>query len=173
MENEHEVDSTIIESDEVVIAEESEETTEDGTEDVVTLTREEHEVLLKKANAVPNILARAKKAEEKAKEVRRPEVQSSPSSPDIDERILKANGMPDELLKDLKAIAQVRGNTLLDAVKDPLFVTLKESYEKEQKVKSASLGASRGSGEAKPKKDATTPGLSREEHKEIYLKSIQ
>ncbi len=93
--------------------------------------------------------------------------QTSPSSVDVDERILKANGMPDELLSQLKDVAALRKISLIDAQKDPLFVAVKSQFEKEEKHKAASVGASRGSQGVQVKKTLNTPGLSRDEHRKL------
>jgi hypothetical protein len=95
-----------------------------------------------------------------------PAPKAPPVSPsvDVDERILLANGMAPELLKELKKVSKVVGKGLIEAQADSIFVAVKEKFEREQKAKKASLGASRGSGNVTPKKDAKTPGLTREEH---------
>jgi hypothetical protein len=112
---------------------------------------------------------RAEKAEKKAKEAPKTSKQDDTNDyPDVDERILKANGMPDELLKELKAIAKAREVSLIDAQNDSLFKLVKQNYEQETKAKEASLGSSKGSGNASAKKTASTPGLSREEHKAMF-----
>lgn len=95
--------------------------------------------------------------------------QSSQASPlDMDERILKSQGMPNELLTQLKKVAAIEGLSLLDAQADPLFVAMKEKFEKEKRIKDASLGSSRGSGSAKARKSPSTPGLTREEHMAMF-----
>lgn len=86
------------------------------------------------------------------------------ASPNVEETVLLANGMPDELMVELKAVAAVRKLSLIKAQNDPIFVAVKEKFEKDQKREDASLPASRGSGAMKVKKDFTTPGLTREEH---------
>lgn len=146
------------------------ENTEENTGDESDLAEE----LERERQARQQLTARAKKAEEDLKALRaqmssekpeeKPETQSAP---DVDERILKANGMPDELLRELKVVAQVRGVGLIEAQSDPIFSSLKDKYEKEQKASEAALGASKGSGQAKKKVDLKTPGLSREEHKAL------
>jgi hypothetical protein len=87
------------------------------------------------------------------------------ASPNVEETVLLAQGMPEELLAELKAVAAVRRVSLIKAQTDPIFIAVKEKFEKEKKQASASLGASRGSGSVKAKKSFDTPGLSREEHK--------
>jgi hypothetical protein len=53
-----------------------------------------------------------------------------------------------------------------------MFVAIKEKYEQEQRDKEAALGASKGSGAGKPKKDLSTPGLSAEEHKKLWRQTV-
>jgi hypothetical protein len=107
---------------------------------------------------------RAKKAEAdlKAAKLAAPPQQASPTN--VEETVLLANGMPEDLMKELKAVAAVRKVSLIKAQTDPIFVAVKVQYEKDQKQEAASLPASRGSGAMKVKKDFNTPGLTREEH---------
>lgn len=112
---------------------------------------------------------RAKKAEAELKAVKGT---STPSQPNIEETVLLATGMPEELLGDLKAIAAVRGVSLLKAQNDPLFIQIEEKFEKEQKHKEASVGAARGAGSVKPKVDFNTPGLTKEQHMNL-VKSMR
>jgi hypothetical protein len=116
-------------------------------------------------------VARAKKAEDENRELKKPKAPTAtpqpPSQSNVEEAVLLAQGLPEELLGELKAVAQVRGVSLIKAQKDPIFVAVKENFEKEQKQKDASLGASRGSGATKPKVTAATPGISREEHRRL------
>lgn len=92
---------------------------------------------------------------------------SSSSTVDVDERILKAQGMNPELLKQLKDIAALKKVSLIDAQTDELFVAVKAQFEKEEKRKAAQVGASRGSGSVQVRKTLNTPGLSREEHMKL------
>lgn len=130
------------------------------------------------------LFERAKKAEAEAKALKasqpkqqKPASQPAPkteppSSLSVEETVLRANGMSPELLKQLKAVAQVRGIGLIDAQADPIFVAVKEKLEKEQKQKEATLPASKGSGTSKPKKDVSTPGLSEAEHKRLVAEAM-
>lgn len=117
-------------------------------------------------------LARAKKAEEELKGYKSKPVESAtqtiPSNASVEETVLLANGMPEELLEELKAVAKVRNISLLKAQNDPIFVAMKGNFEKEQKQKEASLPASRGSGQAKVKKTFNTPGLTEAERKAMF-----
>ena len=118
-------------------------------------------------------LARAKKAEEdlrtlkKAQESKPATQAETLSQASVEETILLANGMSEELLGELKAVASVRKTSLIKAQADPLFVAAKEIFEKAKKQKEASLPASRGSGQTKVKKDTRSSGLTREEHKAL------
>lgn len=96
---------------------------------------------------------------------------ADPKAPpvDVEETVLRANGMDATLLKELKDIAKLRNVSLLEAQKDPLFVRAKELFDKEQKSKDAGVGNSRGSGGKQPEKSAATPGLTAAEHKKIWM----
>lgn len=94
------------------------------------------------------------------------------SPTNVEETVLLANGMDEELLEKLKKVAQVNGTTLIKAQNDPIFVAVKEKFEKEKKQAAASMPVSRGSGQAKPKKDFATPGLTRDEHKALFESTL-
>lgn len=138
----------------------------EDTEDVEAL-KERNEKLEKFAR---QSVARAKKAEEENKLLKKPkEVPATqPASPNVEETVLLANGMDEGLLEELKAVAKVRNVSLIKAQADPIFVAIKDKFEKDSKEKNASLPASRGSGQVKPKKDFNTPGLSEADRKEMF-----
>jgi hypothetical protein len=94
------------------------------------------------------------------------------TQPSVEETVLSANGMPDELLAQLKKVAAVSGTTLIKAQNDPIFVAMKEKFEKDTKQKNASLPASRGAGNVKPSKNFHSPGLTRDEHKEMFNRIV-
>lgn len=111
-----------------------------------------------------------KKWKEQTAQPSKAEPQPVSSQPNIEEVVLLANGMPEELLTELKAVAKARGITsLIKAQNDSIFVAVKDQFEKDKKQKDASLGASRGAGATKVKKDFATPGLSREDHRKMVL----
>lgn len=121
------------------------------------------------------LFERAKKAEAalKASKISPKSVDvKQASSQSVEETVLLANGMSDELMGELKAVAAVRKTSLIKAQNDPIFVAVKEKFEKDNKSKKASLGVSRGSGSVTPKKDFTTPGLSREEHMKMVKETV-
>lgn len=152
---------------------EVEETVEIPSTEITGETIEASEINVEQLQATnKKLYERAKKAEADLKALKgstpqpRPAEAKAPPA-DVDERILAANGMSPELLKELKKIAKVLDTGLIEAQADPIFVAVKEKFEKEQKQKKASVSASRGSGNVVPKKDFTTPGLSREEHRKM------
>ena len=120
------------------------------------------------------VLARAKKAEEQLKkQIPAKENitnnKSSLSEEEVEVKILKSQGMTDDLIVDLKAIAKARGKTLLDSTTDSIFIAIKNEKEAEAKSQKAKLGASKGSGTAKKEKSFNSPGLSAEDHKAIWM----
>lgn len=137
---------------------------DDNSDDVEALKAE----IERKELALKQLTARAKRAEGEARALK--SKVSSAATPteepvsNVDERILQAQGMPSELLKELKVIAQVRNTGLIEAQNDPVFKAVKENFERELKVKEAMLPPSKGSKRAEVKKDLKTPGLSKEEH---------
>lgn len=120
------------------------------------------------------LFERAKKAEAELKALKgsKPPAKSASPQLNVEETVLLANGMAEELLGELKAVAKARGiSSLIKAQADPIFVAVKERFEKDKKVKDASLPAARGAGSVKPKKDFLSPNLSREEHRKMVLES--
>jgi hypothetical protein len=146
------------------------EASQNNQPDIEDRLAELEQEIAKQREIAENQRIRAEKAEAKAKATPKPKTNEDDKNdyPDVDERILKAGGMPDELLKELKAIAKARDVTLIDAQNDSLFKLVKENYEQELKSKEASLGSSKGSGNAVAKKSPSTPGLSRDEHKAMW-----
>lgn len=123
------------------------------------------------------LTARAHKAEAELK-ARKAEVtplaplatNSGLDSDAVDVKILQSQGMSEELITELKALAKVRGTSILATQLDPIFVEIKKSKDAEEKSKKASLPASRGSGSPTAKKSFNSSGLTDAEHKELWLK---
>lgn len=138
----------------------------EDTEDVELLK----EQLAKKDTFARQAVARAKKAEDENRLLKKPKAApvTQPASSNVEETVLLANGMDEELLEQLKAVAQVRKVSLIKAQADPIFVAIKEKFEKDSKEKTATLPASRSSGALKPKKDFKSAGLTEAEHKEMF-----
>lgn len=124
------------------------------------------------ANKNRRLLRKASKPDNAA--APKPKASSKPTTePSVEETVLRANGMPNELLSHLKKVANLNGTSLLDAQKDPIFVAVKDKFDKEVKRKQASLGAGRGAGGKKSEKTFTTPGISRDEHKEMFYGRVR
>lgn len=153
-------------TDAEVETQESAEANESGGQDTEALQKELDE--LRRSNAQLKAYAKKLKGKTERADLETPE---APASQDVDERILKSQGMPDELLTQLKKVAKFNEVDLITAQKDPMFVAIREKYEQEQRDKEASLGASKGSGGVKPQKDFTTSGLTPEEHKALWKKA--
>lgn len=164
MENEENLDLEQVTQDEELDLDLSTDETESTEEQSTDETTEQK---LAKAEAEANKWRRLAQKNQKKPEVVRPKVDSKPSPVSVDERILKSQGMTEDLIEELKVIAEIRGLGLIEAQTDHLFVATKEKYERDQQARRASLGSSRGSGQPAPKKGLDTPNLSRDEHKEL------
>lgn len=116
------------------------------------------------------IHARAVTAETKVKDLKPAEIvvptPPAASTVDVDERILISQGLHPDLLKELKDIAAFKKISLIDAQKQPLYLSFKENFDKKNKSEQASVRGAKGSGERKVdlKDDPSEPGISREEH---------
>ncbi|MDI9761237.1 hypothetical protein, partial [Acinetobacter baumannii] len=64
----------------------------------------------------------------------------------------------------MKALAKVRGKSILEIQNDPILKAMKEAKEQEEKAKATRLPASRGSAPVKKEKSFSTSGQSDEEH---------
>lgn len=150
---------------------------QDDTEDVDALK----EQLEKAREAQRQILARAKKAEAQLKERPSQDNQTVEQKPtqtisaltaeDVEVKILKTQKVSDTEIAFLKKIAAINDTSLIEAMDDPIFITLKEKREAEEKSEKARLGASRGSGSIRKEKTTNTVGLSKDEHKELWRKA--
>ena len=148
----------------------------DNTEDVEDLKLKLEEA--REANRKIN--ARAKIAEAKLKEKESQPTQTTEqkatqpiSNPvltaeDVEVRILKAQGVSNDEIVYLKKLAAVNGTSIIGAQSDELFSAFKSKKEEQEKSEKSKLGASRGSSSVKREKDYSTPGLTDEEHKEIW-----
>ena len=132
-------------------------------------TIETEEDALAKAQAEAAKYRRLFEKTQKAKPV---QTQTQATPLNVEETVLLATGMEESLLETLKKVAAVSGTSLIKAQNDPIFVAVKEKFEREKKSSSASLGASRGSGSVKAQKSLSTPGLSREEHMKLAREAI-
>jgi predicted RNase H-like HicB family nuclease len=153
----------------VVQDEEQVDTVEVEEVDESAETIETEEEALAKAQAEAAKYRRLfEKSQKKPAEQTKP--QATPAN--VEEVVLLANGMDETLMEQLKKVAAINNTSLLKAQNDPIFVAVKEKFEREKKSSSASLGASRGSGAVKAQKGLNTPGLTREEHMRLAKEAI-
>jgi hypothetical protein len=120
------------------------------------------------------VLARAKKAEDEARRLRESSKANTTnpiSSEDVEMKILKAQGLDDELLNGMRDLAKLRGKSILEIQNDPIILAMKETKDREEKAKASRLPASRGSAPAKVTKSLGTPNLSEEEFKALWKES--
>jgi hypothetical protein len=108
---------------------------------------------------------------EKTQKAKPVQTQTPATPSNVEEVVLLANGMDETLMEQLKKVAAINNTSLIKAQNDPIFVAVKEKFEKDQKQKNASLPASRGSGSVQAPKTFRSPGLSREEHRKMVLDS--
>jgi len=155
--------------DAVVIDTEDEEATssnEDSEEETVDLAGE----LEKAREANRDINARAKRAEDELKQLRKSTPPSINNDPQLLEELkLIARGLSDEEIEHAKVIAKGRGIALTEAIKDSLFLTYQSDLNEKKERENARLGASKGSGESKNSPDIK-PGMSRDEHEKAFNK---
>lgn len=150
----------------------------DDTEDVEALKEE----LEREREARRQLTARAKKTEaelkslkgsqssevDKASSTQFTKTNNALTEDEIDARVLRLQGMSEELLGKLKSVAKATGKSMIEAQSDEVFLIMKEKMEAEAKSEKAKLGASKGSGTVKKVKDFNTPNLSDEEHRALW-----
>lgn len=115
----------------------------------------------------------AERNKKKAAEAPKKVAKQDTSNETVEETVLRAQGMDDELVTHLKKVAKLNGTTLLAAQADPLFTQFKDNFEQEKRVAEAQVGASGGSGERQAPRDFTTPGLSKDEHKKMTQEALK
>ena len=157
---------------EEVADEVTESTTEESTEKESTddfndsNDSDDYEVWKARALKAEAILKRKQKKE--AQPQRAQETSNETQFLTRDEGILLARGFDDELLAQAHKIAKGAGISLLEAVKDPLFIAFEEKQKAEKKKQKAQLGASNGSGKSAPKQAPKDP----EEHKKFWKEQM-
>lgn len=158
------------EQQEAIIPETEVEVEESTPEETGETQVEEQEEMVPKSQ-FNQAIARAKKAEAEAKALKakpQPQITQPVSNDTVDERILRAQGITEDRIDFLKGVASVRKTGLIEAQNDPLYKAYEANKEAEEKAQKAKLGASKGSGSAKKTKDLNTPGLSPEEHRQMW-----
>jgi len=158
--------------DAVVIDTEDEEATssnEDSEEETVDLA-DELEKLEKAREANRNINARARRAEDELKQLRKSTPPSINNDPQLLEELkLIARGLSDEEIEQAKVVAKGKGIALTEAVKEPLFLTYQSDLKEKKRKEDAKLGASKGSGESQDQSEIKSE-MTREEHMKAFKK---
>ena len=168
------MDENLLDGAETIISDEVVDTQDESTsgDEQTTGSNEELE---KAKQAISQLTARAKKAEEELKKLKTSKETNANSNLtntlSREEVVLIAKGYDDESFNQIQAIAKGKGISLLEAEKDPLFVSFKEKKEAEAKAEKAKLGASKGSGQKE-----TKPGFnsfeSLEDHKKLWKENF-
>lgn len=147
----------------------------EDTDDVDALK----EALEKERIAKQQILARAKKAEAEAKELKtkatdKPSqnINNTLTADDVEVKILKAQGLSEDEINYLKRLAKVNETSIIESQSDELFQAFKLKKQEAEKAEKAKLGASRGSGTVKQSKTVSSAGLTDEEHKQLWREAM-
>lgn len=133
------------------------------------------EIKVKLADALKakaELTARAKKAEEELKTLKANPPKQNNDPLLTEELKLIARGLTDEAIEQAKIVSKGKGITLLEAIKDPLFVLYQEKEKENEKREKAKLGAARGSGETEERPKGAQSGATREEHMEAFKKAL-
>lgn len=83
--------------------------------------------------------------------------------------VLTAKDYSEDEINYIGKIAKVEGISLLSAEKTDLFQAYKEKRENEMRAEKAKLSASRSGSRSQQQKDFSTPGLTAEEHKRLFM----
>lgn len=146
-----------------------------------TPAEETHEETVPKSQ-LAQVVARAKRAEAELRELKALKEKASNGSitktnslseEEVDAKILKSQGMADDLIQELKVIAKARGKSILDTLTDPIFTAIKQQKETAAKEQKAKLGASKGSGSVKKEKSFNSAGLTDDEHKAMWRQNLE
>jgi len=132
--------------------------------------------------------ARAKKAEAEAKRLKALLTNSKPepkqterketvnqgptlTEEQVDEKILRSQGLDDDAIEEAKYIAGRKGISLIAATHDERFIRFKTQAEEDKRKAEASLGASKGSGRKKSAPTFDQP-LTREDHERLFNETV-
>lgn len=129
-------------------------------------------------NARRKLYTRLKEAESKLKQapVQKESKKDIPlQQPNMDRdeiiaiSVLTAKEYSEDEIDYIGKIAKVEGISLLSAEKTDLFQAYKEKRANEIRTQEAKLSASRSGSRSQQQKDFSTPGLTSEEHKRLFM----
>lgn len=128
------------------------------------------EELEKAQKAKSDLTIRAKKAEEELKKLKESAKNPINNNPQLSEELkLIARGLSDEEIEKAKIIAKGNSTSLMEALKDEMFITFQNKLKEDKRKEDAKLGASKGSGESQDE-TLIKSEMSREEHQEAFKK---
>lgn len=126
---------------------------------------------------------RAEKAEAKAKELKE-QLEALKSGSDTktvnepqttlskDEAILYATGFTDEQIETAKKVAQLEGIGIREAVNSDYYKALEAVKKEQEETRQVNLKTSNKSPKVAEKKSLESKDLSRDEHKELFMKRL-
>ena len=102
------------------------------------------------------------------------EAQAKPTGDSLskEEAILYARGLSEDEVEKIKSIAKLEESNPLAAAESDYFTIWKDKKDKAKETQETQLGASRGSAKVTPKKDIGTPGISSDEHRNLWKKQM-
>lgn len=159
-----------VEEQEENTQEESNEEEQSDSDDSITLSKADYTAMRRKAIAYDANKTKKPEVKENITNEQKP---ASLSATEIEETVLRAQGVSGDELKMLKKVANINSTSLIEAQRDEFYLSWKDKKEKEEKSDKAKLGASKGSGTQAKKKDFSTPGLSDEDHKAMWKEKMQ
>lgn len=116
-------------------------------------------------------LQREKNKPAPAKPAPAPKKAETPTGLSRDEAIVIAKGFNEDELEYANKVAALEGIKVTEAINNPLFKTWKASNDEAAKKQAAQLGTSKGA-RSTVKKTFDTPGLSDDDHKEMFKETI-
>lgn len=93
---------------------------------------------------------------------------------DPDELRLIARGLSDTEIEQLQVISKGKGISLMESLKDPLFISFQKDLKEQDKKEKAKLGGSNSSSQGQEGDEPLVkPGMTEEEHKEVWSKTMK
>lgn len=92
---------------------------------------------------------------------------------DPDELRLIARGLSDNEIEQLQVISKGKGLTLMESLKDPLFISFQKDLKEQEKKEKAKLGGSNSSNQGQEDEEVVKSGMTVEEHREAWNKVMK
>lgn len=95
-------------------------------------------------------------------------------SPDPDELRLIAKGLSDTEIEQARVISKGKGISLMESLKDPLFISFQKDLKEQEKKEKAKLGGSNSSNQGQQGDEPVVrSGMTAEEHKAAWEKTMK